>query len=89
MFSLKHLLPRGLYGRAALILVLPIVTIQLVVSMAFIQRHYEGVTRQMTGGVAIELAYVLREFEAAPDAAAALIRAEAAAGQVVFTACLR
>ena len=80
MFSLKHLLPRGLYGRAALILVLPIVTIQLVVSMAFIQRHYEGVTRQMTGGVAIELAYVLREFEAAPDAAAALVRAEAAAG---------
>ena len=29
---LKRILPRGLYGRAALILLVPIVTIQLVVS---------------------------------------------------------
>jgi two-component system, OmpR family, osmolarity sensor histidine kinase EnvZ len=46
--ALKSFLPRGLYGRAALILIVPIVTIQLVVSLAFIQRHFEGVTRQMT-----------------------------------------
>jgi two-component system osmolarity sensor histidine kinase EnvZ len=52
---LKTLLPRSLYGRAALILIVPIVTIQLVVSIAFIQRHYERVTRQMSGGLAIEL----------------------------------
>jgi len=39
-FTVKNLLPRGLYGRAALILLVPIITIQLVVSFAFIQRHY-------------------------------------------------
>ena len=50
---LKSFLPRSLYGRAALILILPIVTIQLVVSINFIQRHFEGVTRQMTRGVLI------------------------------------
>ena len=40
---LKQIMPRGLYGRAALILIVPIVTIQLVVSVVFIQRHFERV----------------------------------------------
>ncbi len=56
---LKTLMPRSLYGRAALILIVPIVTIQLVVSVAFIQRHFEKVTRQLTGGVEIELRFLM------------------------------
>ena len=52
---LKRYMPRGLYGRAALILILPIVVVQLLVSISFVQRHYEGVTRQMTEGLAAEL----------------------------------
>jgi two-component system, OmpR family, osmolarity sensor histidine kinase EnvZ len=58
---LKVFWPRGLYGRAALILIVPIVTIQLVVSTAFIQRHYSDVTRQMTSGVIAELDLVLAD----------------------------
>ncbi len=57
---MKSLFPRGLFGRAALILILPIVAIQLVVSTAFLQRHFAGVTRQMTQGIAVELGYVLQ-----------------------------
>ncbi|SEN01293.1 two-component system, OmpR family, osmolarity sensor histidine kinase EnvZ [Pseudorhodobacter antarcticus] len=68
--KVKNIFPRGLYGRAASILIVPIVTIQLVVSVAFIQRHFEGVTRQMTMGVATELAYLLAQWEGA-DASAA------------------
>jgi two-component system osmolarity sensor histidine kinase EnvZ len=45
---LKRYMPRSLYGRAALILVLPVVTLQLVVSVVFIQRHFEGVTEQLS-----------------------------------------
>jgi two-component system, OmpR family, osmolarity sensor histidine kinase EnvZ len=71
MSILQRLLPRSLYGRAALILIVPVVAIQLVVSTAFIQRHYEGVTRQMTQGVAIDLGFLLAEINAAPDAATA------------------
>lgn len=85
MITLKHLLPRGIYGRAALILVLPIVIIQLVVSMAFIQRHYEGVTRQMTGGVAIDLAYLLQDFAAGSSAEEARARADAVGGPLQIT----
>lgn len=68
MAVMQRIFPRGLYWRAALILIVPIVTIQLVVSTAFIQRHYEGVTRQMTNGVAIDLAFLLAEIEATGDA---------------------
>ncbi len=68
---IKRLMPRGLYGRAALILILPIVTIQLVVSIAFIQRHFEDVTRQMTTNVVQDVTLLLRRIEAAPDIAAA------------------
>ena len=51
--------PRGLYGRAALILIVPIVVLQLVVSLVFLQRHFEGVTQQMTRNLLLEIAYVL------------------------------
>ncbi|MFN3936970.1 MAG: ATP-binding protein [Gemmobacter sp.] len=64
---IRSLLPRGLYGRAALILVLPIVTIQLLVSVAFIQRHFEGVTEQMTAGVVLEIGAILAAAEGAED----------------------
>jgi two-component system, OmpR family, osmolarity sensor histidine kinase EnvZ len=74
MAVLQRILPRGLYWRAALILLVPIVTIQLVVSTAFIQRHYEGVTRQMTNGVAIDLQFLLSEIESAGSPAAAMAR---------------
>lgn len=55
---IRSYLPRSLYGRAALILVAPIVIIQLLVSVAFIQRHYEGVTEQMTESLVYELQLV-------------------------------
>ena len=54
-YTVKNFLPRGLYGRAALILLVPIITIQLVVSFAFIQRHYEDVTVQMTENLVPQL----------------------------------
>jgi len=64
---LKRYMPRSLYGRAALILLVPIVTTQLVVSVVFIQRYYEAVTVQMTTSVVHELEYLLRQIDEAPD----------------------
>ena len=64
---LKHYMPRSLYGRAALILVLPVVALQLVVSVAFIQRHLEDVTTQMTLTVVRELGMIAGQTAAAPD----------------------
>lgn len=60
---LKRYMPRGLYGRAALILVLPVVTLQLVVSVVFIQRHFEDVTEQLSRETARAIASVLEDRE--------------------------
>lgn len=79
---LKSFLPRGLFGRAALILILPVVAIQLIVAATFIQRHFEGVTRQMSQNIAIEIRHLLDEVAAQPDAAAAGARAAAIAASL-------
>jgi len=64
---LKQYFPRSLYGRALLILILPVLMLQLLVSVVFIQRHFEGVTRQMTNAVNIELRFVRDAFNASDD----------------------
>jgi two-component system osmolarity sensor histidine kinase EnvZ len=58
---LKHYLPRSLYGRAALIMLLPVVVLQLVVMVVFTQRHFEDVTLQMSDTVVRELKLALSD----------------------------
>lgn len=76
---LKHYVPGGIYARAALILLLPVVTLQLVVTVIFAQRHFEGVTHQMTDTVLRELALVMEVVDATPDPADFSDRVDAAA----------
>ncbi|MDS9468476.1 ATP-binding protein [Paracoccus sp. MBLB3053] len=73
---LKRLMPRGLYGRAALILFLPVVVVTIVVTIMFLQRHFEDVTRQMTSGMTREIALVAMRIDAAPDIETARVDAE-------------
>ena len=56
-------MPKRLYYRAALILVFPVVFLQLIVSIVFIQRHFEGVTVQMTRTVGAELDLITEVIE--------------------------
>ncbi len=65
-------MPRSLYWRATLILMVPVLTILLVVTVVVFQRFYSDVTRQMTTSVAQEVRVVLERLDGAPDAAAAL-----------------
>lgn len=85
---LKRLMPHSLYGRAALILFLPVVTVLLVVSVVFIQRHFEGVTRQMTDSMVRELAFVSDRVNSAPDIETARIRGNDVAGPLGLTLLL-
>ncbi len=72
---LKKMMPRSLYGRAALILFLPVTVVTIVVTIMFLQRHFEDVTRQMTTVMADEILLIAQRIDGAPDADAA--RAEA------------
>ena len=49
-------LPRAFYARAALIVLLPVLMVQLAVGVSFIQRHYADVTDQMTRNAARSIA---------------------------------
>lgn len=71
---LKRPLPRGLYGRAALILILPVLTLQVAAALVFIQRHFEDVTGQLTTGVVLETRLLHGLVEGAPDPAMARAR---------------
>lgn len=64
---LKCLVPRSLYGRAAVILILPALILHLVISTSFIQRLYEGVTVQMTENMAAEIGLILDSDQSYPE----------------------
>lgn len=65
--SLKRYMPRSLIARTALILLVPILTIQVVVSYVFIQRLYQSVTEQMTSAAVLDVALLTARIEAAPS----------------------
>lgn len=67
---LKPYMPRSLYGRATLILLLPVVTTMLVVSVVFIQRTFDGVTTQMTNSVSREVRVMLESGMSADEVGA-------------------
>jgi two-component system osmolarity sensor histidine kinase EnvZ len=55
----KRILPRSLYGRSLLILILPLVLAQLIATWVFYHRHWETVARRLSTGVAGDIAMVV------------------------------
>ena len=84
---LHRRMPRGLYGRAALILLLPVILLQTLIGYVFIQRFYEDVSRQMTQNVARPLAEAVRRVDRAgtEEAARRILADRAEALGVVAT----
>jgi len=62
-------MPKGLFGRALLILLVPVILIQITVTLVFIERHLDGVTRQMSATIARELRSFAWVIEALDDPA--------------------
>ncbi len=59
----KTILPKSLFGRALLILLAPTILIQLVMAYVFFDRHWDNVTRYLSGSLAGEVAFLVRELE--------------------------
>ena len=68
-------MPRGLYGRAALIILVPVLAIQLVVMVAFSQRYFDDITRQFMAGVNAEIGLYVTAMQTLPPPEAAAERA--------------
>lgn len=78
--AVKRFLPSSLFGRALLILLVPIVVLQLVVAHIFFDRHWGSVVRTMANTTAADVALLVSEYHAvaaAGDPAATEARLQA------------
>lgn len=66
-FSLKRWLPTSLFARALLIMFLPLILSQGLVAYFFFERHWDSVTRNMSGALAGEVAMLVTTLERDPD----------------------
>lgn len=71
----RTIVPRSLYGRSLLIVVLPVVLLQVLLTIVFYNRHWDVVTRWLATGVAGEVAFLVEMLEQTqdPDERAALL----------------
>jgi two-component system, OmpR family, osmolarity sensor histidine kinase EnvZ len=65
--ALMDRLPKGLYARSILIVVLPILILQAVVAYVFMERHWQTVTRRLSGAVVSDIAAVIEVIETYPQ----------------------
>ena len=57
--AVKSLLPKGLYARALLIIIAPMVILQSVVAFMFMERHWNTVTRRLSAAVTQDIAALI------------------------------
>lgn len=64
---LSELLPKGLYARALLIIITPIVVLEGVIAFAFMERHWQAVTRRLSESTARDIAALIQIYEDVPQ----------------------
>lgn len=69
MILLKQIMPRELFWRSLLIVVIPVVLLQGVVAYIFFERHWDTVSRHLALGIAGDVAYIMRAMHAFPEPA--------------------
>jgi two-component system osmolarity sensor histidine kinase EnvZ len=72
---LNAVMPKGLYARALLIIIAPMVILQSVVAFVFMERHWNVVTQRLSASVVQDIAALIDIYRGYPqDADRALIR---------------
>lgn len=60
---LRRYMPRGLFGRSLVIIVMPVVVMQAVVTYLLFDRQWEAVTTRISRGVAAQIALFVQSYE--------------------------
>jgi two-component system osmolarity sensor histidine kinase EnvZ len=64
---LNSVMPKGLYARALLIIIAPMVILQSVVAFVFMERHFNVVTQRMSAGVVQDIAALIEIYRGYPQ----------------------
>lgn len=67
--AIDRLLPKRLFPRSLLIIVLPMVLLQSVVTLVFMERHWNAVTQKLSEAVVRDIAAVIDVIDSFPEAA--------------------
>jgi two-component system osmolarity sensor histidine kinase EnvZ len=60
-------MPRGLFARALIIIIAPMVILQSVIAYAFMERHWQTVTRRLSAAVTQDVAAIIDVIESYPQ----------------------
>lgn len=66
---LRDWLPKGLYWRTLLIIAAPAAILQLIITIVFLDDHWEATSKRMSQGVAADVALVIQLYEREPTPA--------------------
>lgn len=64
---LNSVMPKGLYARALIIMIVPMVVLQSVVAYVFLERHWNLVTQRLSAGVVSDIAALIEVTNAYPQ----------------------
>ncbi len=64
---LKSVMPKGLYARSLLIIIVPMVVLQSVVALLFLERHWNLVTNYLSSAVTQEIATLIDVYKTFPQ----------------------
>ncbi|MBN8607318.1 MAG: ATP-binding protein [Caulobacterales bacterium] len=67
-FRLRDILPKGLYWRTLLIIVAPAALLQLIITLVFLDDHWQATSKRMSQGVAADVALIIQLYERDPSA---------------------
>jgi two-component system osmolarity sensor histidine kinase EnvZ len=72
-------MPKGLYPRALVIVIAPVVLLQSVIAYVFMERHWQTVTQRLSSAVSADIAAMIDVYESYPQDADASVLARIAA----------
>ena len=64
--ALADVMPKGLYARALIIIIAPIVVLEGVIAFVFMERHWQAVTRRLSEATARDIAALIEIYEDYP-----------------------
>jgi two-component system osmolarity sensor histidine kinase EnvZ len=65
--SFRAMMPKGLYARSLLIIIMPMVVLQSVVAFVFMERHWNSVTRHLSSAVVGDIAALIDVYKTFPQ----------------------